>query len=70
MKIEILVLEEILFSVITKAPSMFHLNVMNKNVADFHKSVVTTLKTHTILDSVTHIFAVGMKTTGAISLKI
>ncbi len=31
-----------------KAPSLFHLDVMNKTVANFHKIVVTTFKVHTV----------------------
>ncbi len=45
---------------------MFHLDVMSKKVAHFHK----TLKAYTIFKGqAKHIFAV-MKTTGSISLKI
>ena len=45
---------------------MFHSDVMNKNGTNFHKSVVTTPKNLQNLqgDSVSHIFAVSMKTTG------
>ena len=53
---------------------MFHLGVMDKNVANIHKSVVTTSKvqglkfTPSSMDCV--IFAVSMKTIEVISLTI
>ncbi len=51
---------------------MFHLDVMNKKVANFHQSVVTTLKVSSLLwDSVKHIFLqFSMTATGAILLKV
>ncbi len=49
---------------------MFHLDVMNKKVAYFHKSVVTIKLSSVSSDSTKHIFAVSMKTIGAISLRI
>ena len=49
---------------------MFQFDVMSKEVANFQKGI-TTLKVHSLLwDRVIHIFAVSVKTTGAISFKI
>ena len=61
--------------VVSEGSSFFsHFFVMNKKVANFHESLVTTPKVHTVFYRAVlynvHIFAVSMKTTGAISSKI
>ena len=51
---------------------MFHLGVINKKPANFHKTVVTTPNVHThfymyVYDRVIHVRVLNMKFTGAIS---